>query len=345
MRSQTLRAVGDNLGRLSSTLGTSGFERALAEYLGELVPHDMMTVARYSPHAPPQLIAYSAGFPEQMADTYEQTYRLIDPYDAYLRSETPAPVITLGELSTGRRKVDRYIREFMFKNGIRDEVGLFLPPVAGSILGLFYESLERAYGPTEQGFLQSLYPLVANLYRAHLRTLFAAPPADMEASPATHDAMLVANGAGEPVWSSSTWAGLSDAVRAEQTARSATDQGAAASSIQLSDTQTLVSDLISESPRRVIWLVATSPADGSAEDRLAAGIKIFDDLLTPREADVVRLILKGYPTALIAEQLDLSRGTVKNHRRRIYDKLDITTERELFLMYIDAAVGPGDRDA
>ncbi|TGQ88614.1 response regulator transcription factor, partial [Mesorhizobium sp. M1C.F.Ca.ET.204.01.1.1] len=26
-------------------------------------------------------------------------------------------------------------------------------------------------------------------------------------------------------------------------------------------------------------------------------------------------------------------GTVKNHRRRIYEKLDITTERELFLQF------------
>ena len=65
----------------------------------------------------------------------------------------------------------------------------------------------------------------------------------------------------------------------------------------------------------------------------------FESALTPRERQIVELILKGYPTTLIAEKLSLSRGTVKTHRRRIYDKLDITTERELFLMYIDAALG------
>ena len=31
--------------------------------------------------------------------------------------------------------------------------------------------------------------------------------------------------------------------------------------------------------------------------------------------------------------LAITVGTVKNHRRRIYEKLDITTERELFLQY------------
>jgi hypothetical protein len=45
----------------------------------------------------------------------------------------------------------------------------------------------------------------------------------------------------------------------------------------------------------------------------------------------VQLILAGHPTASIAARLCIAVGTVKNHRRRIYEKLDITTERELFL--------------
>lgn len=49
------------------------------------------------------------------------------------------------------------------------------------------------------------------------------------------------------------------------------------------------------------------------------------------ERELVQLILAGHPTANIAERLGITVGTVKNHRRRIYEKLDITTERELFL--------------
>lgn len=55
--------------------------------------------------------------------------------------------------------------------------------------------------------------------------------------------------------------------------------------------------------------------------------------LTPRELQLVRLILAGHPTAAIAEKLGIAVGTAKNHRRRIYEKLDITTERELFLQF------------
>jgi DNA-binding CsgD family transcriptional regulator len=57
--------------------------------------------------------------------------------------------------------------------------------------------------------------------------------------------------------------------------------------------------------------------------------------LSHRERQLVGLILAGYPTALIARRLSISVGTVKNHRLSIYRKLDITTERELFLQYFE----------
>lgn len=57
--------------------------------------------------------------------------------------------------------------------------------------------------------------------------------------------------------------------------------------------------------------------------------------LTPRERDIVGLVLLGYPTAKIAERLRLSVHTVKNHKKRMYSKLDITTERELFMNFVN----------
>ncbi len=56
--------------------------------------------------------------------------------------------------------------------------------------------------------------------------------------------------------------------------------------------------------------------------------------LTPRERDIMRLILLGYPNAKSAELLRLTVHTIKNHKKRMYKKLDITTERELFLNFI-----------
>lgn len=69
---------------------------------------------------------------------------------------------------------------------------------------------------------------------------------------------------------------------------------------------------------------------GSALDSFLKG------KLTPRERDIMRLILLGYPNAKTAQLLKLTVHTIKNHKKRMYKKLDITTERELFLNFIGA---------
>lgn len=56
--------------------------------------------------------------------------------------------------------------------------------------------------------------------------------------------------------------------------------------------------------------------------------------LTQREKQIVSLTLEGHPIAGIAKKLGVGRGTIKNHRLRLYQKLDITTERELFLVHM-----------
>jgi DNA-binding CsgD family transcriptional regulator len=60
--------------------------------------------------------------------------------------------------------------------------------------------------------------------------------------------------------------------------------------------------------------------------------------LTPREHEILHLILLGYPNIKIAERLKLSVNTIKNHKKRMYVKLDITTERELFLAFVNFLV-------
>lgn len=49
--------------------------------------------------------------------------------------------------------------------------------------------------------------------------------------------------------------------------------------------------------------------------------------LTQREFEVLRLMAQGFNNAEIAGQLNISKGTVKNHIANIYDKLGIANER------------------
>jgi DNA-binding CsgD family transcriptional regulator len=82
---------------------------------------------------------------------------------------------------------------------------------------------------------------------------------------------------------------------------------------------------------RSIEKAAISPA---VEAMAKAAVLDSGILLTPREREIVTLILQGHPSVSIARRLGISRGTVKNHRRRLYQKLDITSERELFVTFL-----------
>ncbi|MEO9649239.1 MAG: helix-turn-helix transcriptional regulator [Roseobacter sp.] len=58
------------------------------------------------------------------------------------------------------------------------------------------------------------------------------------------------------------------------------------------------------------------------------------DLLTSREIEVVQLILVGHSSTSISLQLDVSVSTVKSHRRNIYSKFEISSQAELFNMFL-----------
>ncbi len=74
--------------------------------------------------------------------------------------------------------------------------------------------------------------------------------------------------------------------------------------------------------------IGASAASGALPDHL------WPDL-TQRERELVGMILAGHPPQSIAARLGISAGTVRNHRQNIFRKLDITSEREVFLQYLD----------
>jgi two-component system response regulator DctR len=51
--------------------------------------------------------------------------------------------------------------------------------------------------------------------------------------------------------------------------------------------------------------------------------------LTERERDVMKLVAKGLPNKLIADELDISVRTVEVHRARVFDKMDVKSAVEL----------------
>jgi len=59
-------------------------------------------------------------------------------------------------------------------------------------------------------------------------------------------------------------------------------------------------------------------------------------VLSEREVEIARLILRGFSSKAMAERLHISPETIKVHRRHLYAKLDIASQPELFSLFIQA---------
>jgi len=59
-------------------------------------------------------------------------------------------------------------------------------------------------------------------------------------------------------------------------------------------------------------------------------------LLTEREREVIHLFLRGHSTKTAAEKLGISPETIKLHRKNSYAKLDVASQAELFVLFIDS---------
>ena len=71
--------------------------------------------------------------------------------------------------------------------------------------------------------------------------------------------------------------------------------------------------------------------------QLESALDVFGtSVLTPREAEIMRLYLYGHDTRSISEKLEISTHTVSVHRKNAYARLDINSQAELFSLFISS---------
>lgn len=63
--------------------------------------------------------------------------------------------------------------------------------------------------------------------------------------------------------------------------------------------------------------------------------RLCAEKLTLQQRNIVRLILRGHSNASIGESIGISEGTVRIHRKNIYRRLAISSQAELFGIFID----------
>jgi DNA-binding CsgD family transcriptional regulator len=95
------------------------------------------------------------------------------------------------------------------------------------------------------------------------------------------------------------------------------------------------------------WSTATTSISAQPDfrQRLQQALGAFGaSVLTRREREVIELVLLGHSTRLVAEKLGISTETVKLHRKHAYAKLDISSQAELFYLFVDAIASHSGED-
>ncbi|WP_379068477.1 LuxR C-terminal-related transcriptional regulator [Mesorhizobium sp. UC22_110] len=104
---------------------------------------------------------------------------------------------------------------------------------------------------------------------------------------------------------------------------------------RLQQTAALVTMLISRHWEHLAPELAAEPSQPHDADDVERAFATFaPSRLTRREQTIVSLVLRGHSSISIGRILGIAEGTVKIHRKNIYAKLDISSQTELFNLFI-----------
>jgi len=329
----------EGLGSVAAAIATPDFYPSLMRTVAGMLDADLAMVMRYSRHSAPDYVVHEDLVPEHIQLYRAGLYR-VDPVYRLCRSGRPRGVFTLADVATPAERAGDYFNLFLSLTGMADDLVVLFPGPAGTSIGLAYER-KTAFRRPEVRRLQRIFPLLEGLQAAHERVMLA-QFASLERSP--ERPIRIVDRRGQGIFESKGWQRALIDHPGAASKLSALD-GDAAASLELAPGLVLHVEPLDAgfalAPNGRLLLLETAEDGLPPLDYGQATARFIEDRLTPRERDIVGLMLLGYPTMKVAARLGLSVNTVKNHKKRLYRKLDITTERELFLNFVSHLFGQG----
>ncbi|MDX1481895.1 MAG: helix-turn-helix transcriptional regulator [Woeseiaceae bacterium] len=99
-----------------------------------------------------------------------------------------------------------------------------------------------------------------------------------------------------------------------------------------------------ESVLRRVWSSRSEKSGATADDEVHARLtecfeRFGESVLTERERQISQLLLRGHSSKSIARRLDIAPGTVMVHKRNLFSKLGISSQYQLFSLFIEQLGG------
>ena len=326
----------DAIGQAVRSLGSADFYQSLLALVQAVSPENPVQVIYYSPFVPPRYIC-SFATPVKHQELYASKYYRLDPlYRGMFDQKTPS-IVHLAVKRKERTEADDYFSMFFPQTKMADEIGLLLPTIGGGIVGVFVQS-QAIFSDVEIARYSNLYEVCRALHDQQDRLVILSAKSGV-ATGNLDRSIVIFDELNREVFRSRDLARLAQLEPGFDAALREVVAKPTGSTHRLPNGLLHVQDLkdaLASSPKgRICFFehgpLAASPIDLSAE--IDAFIAYYS--LTARQSEIIKLALRGHPSSKIAKQLGLTQGTVRNHRKQIHAKMDVTTEREIFLAFFN----------
>lgn len=327
------QSIGVAIAAVIDAVGQQGFYAIVLETLGRYVDCERWLAIKYSRFSAPEFIVNTSLSDEAVAQYMSHLYR-IDPLLRLVTEDRVPSVVTFSLMQNEDASNDYY--DEIFKAGqILDELTLMLPVIGGGYLGFCFDRENSLFNEDEIALFNALYPIIVSAHAAHMRTEF------LEGLGTLFDngnvGVLTLGRDDRILYQNPAWKTLTCHVVDTETLNLILSQPEHIA-IQVRDfiAHWEYSKNISASAMGIRAVFLEQKSKGYIQTDVKEFFEQFYDAyhLSPRERQLVEKTLRGYSMPVIAEKLDLSLGTVRNYKQRLYAKLDITTEREIFSLFM-----------
>ncbi len=312
-------------------LGQNSFYERMVEFVRYIIPCDFWIVARYEGHAKPMILSEN-GMNAVAKTAYSDTLWQLDPLCLSVRPNEMRAV-SIGAMREKGDMNAEYAHYLDRTVGIKDELALLFPVGEKLFLAICLDRRNEEFTLDEIRLAIELQDVLVEMHRQHVaRTLDAHIATVLEQLPPGRQEVLVMSSNRTVIYQSEKWMAASlqafEDPDGGTSGQIAVSKGAARNGWALNRMACDRADTILGNAH--VYVLSRNGL--SFEDHLDRFSRLH--ALTERQKQIVKLSIEGHPNASIARRLDLSVGGVKNHKLRIYDKLDITSERELVSAFI-----------
>lgn len=338
---RALRAEREVLRLCHSGLDNAGVRREVTRALGALMPIDAVFLAT----ADPETLVFTGAWPDEPLDRVTPLFLAnefggadVNKFTALATS--PRPVASLDQATRGERQASERYRDILRPLGLGDELraALRTGPDCWGYLCLHRADAERGFSPGEARTLARLAPHLAHALRTAV-LLHDVRPARAPGGPgvvlltAEHSLVAMTSEAEEllSLLEPEGTRPLPTAVYAVASALRAIETGVApAGRLPTARIRTRTGSWLALHASRLNReagdvTVVVEPV----EPRATVPLVLTASGLSPREAEIARLVLRGSPTRTIADELHISPHTVQDHLKAVFDKLGVRSRRDL----------------